>query len=108
MTKKLTFTGHSDDLFCVSINDQPHEEIDCFSQKAIYILEAESGTILVIGKYSYDGTWLIGIMQVGEECPIPDWKMEIKANPDCSYSPLLIIECPDDIKVDDFNNSDDN
>ncbi|WP_392564219.1 hypothetical protein RHO13_00935 [Orbus wheelerorum] len=72
MTKKLTLTGYSDDLFCVSIDGKPYEEIDtCGKGKAIYSLQSGDDRMLVIAEYGCD-IWVIGVSQICDGVPIPD------------------------------------
>lgn len=99
MTKKLTFTGHSDDLFCVYVNGSALDEIDtCGVGKAMYSIENGNEIIIVVGEYASD-CWMIGVQQFDEETPIPNWQISLSQNPDCDYSPMLTIVCPDETLV---------
>ncbi|MWN30963.1 MULTISPECIES: hypothetical protein [unclassified Gilliamella] len=99
MTKQLTFMGHSDDIFSVSIDGKPVEEIDCFDEKARYKVSAGKNQLYVIGEFVAPGVWMIGVAQVNAGIQIPSWSIQLTNGH--NYSPTLKIECPDDIKIEE-------
>ena len=103
MSKKLTFTGYSDDVFLLYVNSNPSGQIDSFDRRVIFLIKSNNEQLLVIGEYISD-VWMIGVAQVNEDTPLPNWTISIIQNPECGYSPLLEINCPDDVVISDFNN----
>ncbi|MFQ0995460.1 hypothetical protein ACGH6Q_10655, partial [Gilliamella sp. BG2] len=99
MTKQLTFIGHSDDIFSVSINGKPVEEIDCFDKLARYKVSSGENQLYVIGEYVTPCVWMIGVAPVNEGIPIPNWNIQLINGH--NYSPALTIECPDDVKIEE-------
>lgn len=99
MTKQLTFIGHSDDIFSVSINGKPVEEIDCFDRQARYKVSAGKNQLYVIAEFVAPGVWMIGVAQVNAGIQIPSWNIQLINGH--NYSPTLKIECPDDVKIEE-------
>lgn len=99
MTKQLTFIGHSDDIFSVSINGKPVEEIDCFDRQARYKVSSGKNQLYVIGDFVAPGVWMIGVAQVNAGIQIPSWNIQLTH--EHNYSPALTIECPDDVKIEE-------
>lgn len=99
MTKQLTFIGHSDDIFSVSINGKPEKEIDCFGKRARYKVSSGEHRFYIIGEYVAPGVWMIGVAPVNEGIPIPNWNIQLTNGH--KYSPALKIECPDVVKIEE-------
>jgi hypothetical protein len=99
MTKQLTFIGHSDDIFSVSIDGKPVEEIDCFDRQARYKVSAGENQLYVVGEYVAPGVWMIGVAPVNDGIPIPSWNIQSINGHD--YSPTLRIECQDNVKIEE-------
>lgn len=105
--KILKFYGVSDDLF--EMEGDMENEIGCYDKGAAYLLEAESGSMIVYAYYApnciHSTSWVIGVALKDEGIPLPDWNIKYEtasANgyPDPQpYSPMLIIEAPDDVRV---------
>jgi hypothetical protein len=95
MTKQLTFIGHNDDIFSVSINGKPEKEIDCFGKRARYKVSSNENQLFVIGEYIRPGVWMIGVAHLKENIPIPAWNIQLINWH--AYSPALKIECPDNL-----------
>lgn len=111
MTQKFRFYGSSDDNFCYDKMDaQGHwssgDEIGVYNQSGVWVIEdfGQQG-LQVIGTYGgtdgsnlEDGVWSVGIAQLAEEVPLPNWPMTFGVN-DKGYSVALEIEVPDSAKV---------
>lgn len=104
--QKLVFEGHSDDTF--GEYESFHDDYDCCASGALIVwqVEALDGSGLnVVGQYGgrdwpgeCPGCWLIGVQQMEEDTPLPDWPMRFETS-DSGYSPRLIIEVPDEITL---------
>lgn len=92
--KQLRFYGYSDDNF----GEESSNGVDnCASLKPIQCkLVSSEGSMYVIGQYdrANNGCWDIGVCQVDEDIPIPDWEMKFSAKE--GYSVILTITVPDD------------
>ena len=105
--KTLKFYGASDDLF--EMDGELQEEIGCFRHGAAYHLKASDGEMIVYGLYAPKETkgasWVVGVSLVDEGIPLPPWPMRYETGPANGYpdpqpySPMLIIETPDDVSV---------
>lgn len=108
---ELIFQGHSDDTF--GEYGLTGDDYDCCGSGAliVYSVEAAGEGLRVIGQYGgkdwpswLPACWLIAIQQLDEDIPIPDWPMEFQTG-DSGYSPMLIIDAPDGVKVKCLNRS---
>ncbi len=105
--KVLKFYGVSDDLF--EMEGDIADEIGCYDRGASYLLEAESGSMIVYAIYAppciKGATWVIGIALKDEGVSLPDWNIKYETAPANGYpdpqpySPMLIIEAPNDVRV---------
>lgn len=93
MTKELRFYGASDDLF--ECEGAIREEIGCYDKPGIYHLRSEQGEMQIIGYYLDSGLWSVGISQVDEDIPIPEWPVTFSMH-EHGYGTRLNIEVPDD------------
>ncbi len=100
--KTLHFEGHSDDTFGeYNVTNEDHD--NCANGKPIWFLvKAGDDELFVVGQYCpFDATgWMIGVAKSDEddEAPMPDWPMRFERS-SRGYSPRLVIEAPDDVKV---------
>lgn len=102
----ITIYGASDDLVEVEIHGkygQEGFELDAYDRGKTICLTIPDGTgMRVYAEYSPTdlggGVWMIGVAQLGEDQPIPDWPMKYRTAKN-GYSPMLIIEAPEDIAV---------
>jgi hypothetical protein len=72
-------------------------------------LKAKDGELLVFAQYAPEKipgpTWVIGVTMIDEGKAIPPWTMHFENAPPSgfpdprSYSPMLVIEAPDDVIV---------
>jgi len=103
--KELRFGGYSDDTFG---EDTPRgDDYDnCASGKPI-VFQIKSGGegLNIVGQYAGNdwqrwmpGCWLIGIQQMEEGIPIPNWSIRFETGKS-GYTPILIIEVPDDAEL---------
>ena len=99
--KKLRFEGCSDDTFgeygVTGIDDD-----DC-AEGSIRTFKVSSGSeaLFVCGQYAPEGTpgcWWIGI-QTDDNYPLPPWPIRLDRG-ERDYSPVLIVEVPDDATVE--------
>jgi len=108
--KTLVFEGYSDDTFGeYGVTNDDHD--NCANGDPI-VFAVHTGAnptvgegMFVWGLYSPDGapqatggTWVIGIQQLNEDQPLPDWPMRWKTA-ESRYSPRLEIDVPDHITV---------
>ena len=103
---KLIFEGNSDDTF--GEYGFTKDDYDCCASGALIVYrvtEKDSGGLNVVGQYAgrdwpdeCPGCWLIGIQQVEEDVPIPEWPMRFETA-DNGYSPRLIIEAPEGVEI---------
>lgn len=94
--RKIKFYGASDDLMEIS-GGNPGEP-DEFVIKdgeigSVDIHHGDDAGLTVIAKYMDNGTWMIGIHQLSEDIPIPEWPMEWTS---LDYSAVLEIMIPED------------
>lgn len=104
--KTLKFVGYSDDTFACTGPGIDVDKDTCASGKPVTMLVASAshaGGIIVVGQYApghADG-WLIGVSNRDpshDDVPIPAWPIRIERS-ERGYSPMLLIEAPDDVKV---------
>lgn len=102
----VTICGASDDRVEVDIlgeDGQSDFEADAFDRgRSIFLRLADGTGMRVYAEYSPTdlggGVWMIGVAQLGEDQPIPDWPMKYRTAEN-GYSPALVIEAPEDVTV---------
>jgi hypothetical protein len=103
--KRLVFQGYSDDTFAC---EGPGIDVDrdtCASGEAVYMRVwcGDADCLIVSGQYcpGDTGGWLIGVSPArgADEQHIPLWPIRIERG-EREYSPLLVIEAPDDVHVE--------
>lgn len=102
----ITIYGASDDLVEIEIQGEEGRgrfEADAYDRGKTMILTIPDGTgMRVYAEYSPTdlggGVWMIGIAQLGEDQPIPDWPIRY-LTAENGYSPTLVIETPKDVTV---------
>lgn len=102
----VTICGASDDRVEVDIlgeDGRSDFEADAFDRgRSIFLRLADGTGMRVYAEYSPTdlggGVWMIGVVQLGEDHPIPDWPMKYRTAEN-GYSPELIIEAPEDVTV---------
>lgn len=102
----VTICGASDDRVEVEIlgeDGRSDFEADAFDRgRSIFLRLADGTGMRVYAEYSPTdlggGVWMIGVAQLGEDQPIPDWPMKYRTAEN-GYSPELIIEVPEDVEV---------
>lgn len=100
--KELRFYGASDDLF--ECEGAIREEIGCFGVAGIYHLRSSKGEMQVVANYTDNSCWAIGVRQVKENKPIPNWPSSFSTH-DSYYSVVLTLQVPDDtvlVQEDDY------
>ena len=115
MPKKLSFEGHSDDTFGY-YGDISDDHDNCANGRPIVFKVLAKGEIepglfapvglYVVGKYagndlpdSMPGCWMVGVVPLGEDIPLPKWPMRF-TDGESGYSPALVIDAPDDVTVE--------
>jgi hypothetical protein len=102
--KLLRFEGYSDDTFACT---GPGIDVDldtCASGAPVYMrVEAGNESMIVCGQYAPGPVagWIIGVGPDDGETddkPIPGWGTTF-THQSIAYSPVLLIEAPDDVKV---------
>ncbi len=91
--KELRFYGASDDLF--ECEGAIREEINCYDRPGIYHLKSAEGEMPVMGIYTDNGCWSVGVCQIDEDVTIPAWSTSFCMR-DKGYSVVLSIQVPDD------------
>lgn len=98
---KLSFIGHSDDTFGEYGVFQ--DDYDCCASGRPIVWEVKCGDegLFVFGQYGgrdwpskSPGCWMIGVQQLDEDIPLPNWPMQFRTA-DSGYSPELLINAPD-------------
>ena len=97
--KKMVIYGSSDD--CRIIGGDFSEEEYCDVAK---VTDSEGNGFFIIWSYSEkvrNGCWCIGIQQLDEDIPIPDWARDIKVTmAKRGYSVEYELNVPDDVTVE--------
>lgn len=106
MTKPLRFEGQSDDTF--GEYGRTMEDYDnCASGKPIVfgVVDRTEAGLLVWGQYGGrdrpEGAppcWVVGVQQLEEDAPLPDWPMRFETASN-GYSPALVIDAPEGVVV---------
>lgn len=102
----ITIYGASDDLVEIEIRGEYERkcfEADAYDRGRTVFLTVSDGTgMRVYAEYSPTdlggGVWMIGVAQLGEDQPIPDWPMKFRTAEN-GYSPELVIKVPEDVTV---------
>ena len=102
----VTICGASDDRVEVEIlgkDGRNDFEADAFDRgRSIFLTIPDETGMRVYAEYSPTdlggGVWMIGIAQLGENQPIPDWPMKYRTAEN-GYSPALVIETPESVTV---------
>lgn len=103
----ITIYGASDDLVEVEIHGkygQKGFEAYAYDRgRTIFLTMPDGAGMRVYAEYSPTdlggGVWMIGVAQLGEDQPIPDWPMKYRMAEN-GYSPELIIQAPEDVEVE--------
>lgn len=102
--RQLRFYGSSDDLFEARASDGWAEEQGGFETTMAYFVASprDGGRMFVTAEYAPKATngacWAIGVSQVDEDVPLPDWPMRFETH-ESGYSVVLVIDAPDDTQV---------
>lgn len=102
--KLIRFEGYSDDTFACTGPGIDVSLDTCASGAPVYMrVEAYMDSMIVCGQYAPGPVagWLIGVGPDDgevEDKPIPPWSCRL-APTKRDYSPALLIEAPDDVKV---------
>lgn len=91
--KELRFYGACGDIFVCE--GAIKEEVGCFGVAGIYHLRSSKGEMQVIANYTDNSCWNIGVCQVEENNPIPNWPASFSTH-DSYYSVVLTLQVPDD------------
>lgn len=104
---KLLCYGYSDDVAIIEIyrNDGSgtrsyYSDCGCYNRPCY--AEVTNGTEGIILAFNYVGTWAVGIAQLGEGFPIPEWAQHpyIQRKEEGDYTVTFILEdVPDDVKI---------
>ena len=102
--RSIRLFGYSDDSAYITViennGEQYHESDDCFGRPAFAEIRNDDGGILV--SFSYVGTWIIGIGQLDEGIPIPEWAEHptVQMMEDGAYTVCLELDdVPDDVRI---------
>ena len=91
---RFEFYGSSDDNFCWH-NGTSSDEISSYRGPAIckVLDDRLLDGLFVVGHYApgegTPGCWSVGIMQLDEDVPLPDWKYSFESR---NYTTVLVIE----------------
>lgn len=109
---QLIFEGYSDDTFGEYGFTQ--DDYDCCASGALIVFSvtSESEGMHVVGQYGGDGwpdecpaCWFIGVQPIEDGVSIPKWPMRFELA-DNGYSPRLIVDAPEGVKVRCLNRKD--
>lgn len=100
--KTYAFEGYSDDIFA-EVNVTNYEVDNCANGKPIQFTLVDPTTnrgICITGHYNspIGNQWVIGVSSYDPECkdiPIPEWPIRIVRSTECSHTPRLEIDAPD-------------
>lgn len=108
---RLLCYGYSDDVAIIDTlrNDGTKSYSDCDCYNTPCYAEVTNGTEGIILAFNYVGTWAVGIAQLDEGIPIPEWgthpSTQMKEEGD--YTVALILEdVPDDVNIKWFYDRD--
>lgn len=96
----IRFRGHSDDIIYVECAGKENEYAARRHEGSPYAGTFSVEKVLVTAFYSPLGTgcWGFGISPTAEGVPFPNWS--VRFAPDGNgYGSVLLIECPDDVRV---------
>lgn len=107
---KLVCYGYSDDVAIIDIyrNDgtKSYSDCGCFNRPCYAeITNSIEGIILA---FNYVGTWAVGIAQIDEDVPIPDWAQQphIQMLDEGGYTVAFeLMGVPDDVTITWFYNT---
>lgn len=104
--KELRFQGFSDDTFSIIAPKEFVDELDCYDSVGEFYLSSKALDVelLITGTFTNEG-WRLGFAYLSNS------KHESKfivstIKGDYKHSPILIVQCPDDVVVTS-NQSDD-
>ena len=100
--KHLSLWGYSDDSAYITVSTETEEyseSDDCYGRVAYAEISNDKEGILV--SFCYVGTWIIGIGQLDEGVPIPEWAEHptTQMMDDDAYTVALEFDAPDDIRI---------
>ena len=102
--KLLKFSGRSDDSFqCIFEEATSGDEAYLIDNIHAFLVRADNGAgLYVCGTYAPKviavTCWVVGVAQLDEDVPIPCWTIRYE-NSTTGYSPVLVIEAPNDVEV---------
>lgn len=104
--KRVTFSGHSDDVVCFSDGEKSDEVGAIDASRRFLVGEFERGVIVSLryaDKWHEEPSWTISVVPSAEDergvPSIPEgWTVGFE-NGDRSYSMVLVITCPDETRV---------
>lgn len=98
--RTLKFYGASDDLF--EIEGGRRGEPDEIDPSQCVKVTNDHGGLVVSAHYApgVAACWAIGVSQVDEDEPLPDWPMRFRTGePASGYSVVLEIDVPDSVEM---------
>jgi len=98
MTKELRVYGASDDLieFAGAHREEYNAESGVFD-----VLGEKSDGVRVHVECTGAGTWSVGVSQIDEDFPLPDWNIRVRqgTTAEAYYSAVLVMDVPDNVRV---------
>lgn len=94
----LTVHGASDDLIEAS-GIEGADEYNAIDGGRLEVTGPNDQRFYVWCTYGNGGTWVLGVGQIDEDIPIPNWPMTLRQAETCRYSTELVIDCPEGTKV---------
>lgn len=105
-TVQLRFQGHSDDTFGEYGVSQIDADNNANGKPIVFRVTSLDAGLRVYGFYGgvhfpphSPPCWIIGIQQLDEDVPIPDWPIKFETA-DSGYSPVLVIEVSDTFTIE--------
>lgn len=94
----LTVYGASDDLIEADGIDGA-DEYNAVDGGRLEVTGPNGQRFYIYAVNTPGAVWLVGVTQVDEDIPIPNWPMTLRQSKACRYSSELVVDCPEGTKV---------
>lgn len=103
----IIINGASDDLVQVRGADGGDEEYPAYRAWWRTDVIGPGGEAMQVTALMVGEVWHIGVGQVDEAIPFPDWDVKVGAAPGCRYATAVFIDAPPGTRIDNISNSED-
>lgn len=100
-TVKLIAWGYSDDTIIVEVKPNRCYDYNAFEKTPMEVVVSSGGESCRI-VFTYTGVWGVGISQIDEEVPLPEWASHASFETNfsaCRYTVAMILQVPEDVTV---------